>query len=226
MSKNNYPLTTTGKSGGTSHSSTSTSKHSYGGSSYDDGWGFYSIQMDPTLVFKAHGIEFWGAARDSLRYIIHDDDIDNLSHTDLIVNCSGQEFKTNGFVKMAPDWVDLPESDEVAAQQVLLDWKDMSPPPAEISIDFWEDIVRQAKQNGITRIISCCGAGQGRTGTALSAFLMATGVVDEPDDAISYVRDVYSKNAVETQGQEIYVFSLIYDVEALIEHASQDEDSP
>ena len=205
-----------------STSTTSSSSFSYSSSGYGgyNNWDNFGSNMKPTPAFKAHGIEFWGSARANLH------DVEDLNKNDLIVNCSGIEFKVVPFIRMAPSWLDLPgrEVSGIEAQQIVLDWKDMSPPPIAIDLKFWEDIVTQARNNGIKRIFACCGAGQGRTGTALSAFLLATGVMDEPDYAVDYIRDRYSDHAVETQGQEIYLFNLVYDIERLFEDASDDDE--
>jgi protein-tyrosine phosphatase len=206
-----------------SYQFTSNGSSEYSSSDYDQWGSFSSYQMDPAFVFLFEGIEFWGTSRASLHDIVDDDSIKDLCKEDLIINCSGTEFVSQSFVKKSPDWVDLPESGEIVprAQQILFDWMDMSPPPISIDIKFWEDIIVQAKKNGITRIFCCCGAGIGRTGTALSAFLLASGLIDEPDVAINFVRERYTNKAVETQGQEIYLFNLIYNIEDLFEYSNK-----
>jgi hypothetical protein len=218
----NRNLLTTNKNSTQSKSSYQPSGSYHDSGSYSTGYSDYNswgTSIEPTLVFKAHGIEFWGSSRENLR------DVKDMSKSDLIVNCSGTEFIIVPFVKMAPSWINLSGRvvGGVQAHQVLLNWNDMSPPPVTVNIKFWEDIVAQSKDNGIRRIFSCCGAGQGRTGTALAAFLLATGMYDEPDDAVNYLRNRYSSKAVETDGQEIYLFNLVYNLEELFKDASKDE---
>lgn len=169
----------------------------------------YGYSQAPEKVFSAAGIEFWGGARTKIE--------DNLvmDETDLIVNCSGTELVNKPFIKKSPKWLHFEGGNQSEVPQLLLDWKDMSPPPETINLAFWEDIVRQAKDNGIKRIICCCLAGQGRTGTALSAFMLATGIVNEPDEAIEFLRTTYNSSAVEKSSQEIYLYNLVYDLESI-----------
>lgn len=190
---------------------------SYSSSSYG-GYNSYSSNK-PAIAFKAFGIEFWGTPKHKLDDVLFEDG-------DLIINCTGITWTPKRpptpkvFAKQLPDWMKLPEvlltptsphNFGERAQQLLLDWPDMKSPPEEASLDFWSAIIEQAVENGIKRIFCCCMAGQGRTGTALTALLLATGAVDEPDVAIDYIRENYNDKAVETKGQEEYLFGLIYE---------------
>lgn len=222
---------TTGKSTAVSTTgSNSSSSSSWGGKSsssshkstgYQGGYhGGYSYQSNkPTLAFKAMGVEFWGSPKHKLDDILFEEG-------DLIINCTGTSWtpkakpKPKLFTKKTPEWMTLPDVLMSAtkphnfgelAEQLLLDWPDMSPPPDAADIEFWGTILDQAIANGVKRVVCCCQAGQGRTGTALSSLLLATGAVDEPDVAIDYIRENYNSKAVETKRQEEYVFGLIYD---------------
>ena len=212
--------------GSTAYSNSGSHSHSahyYGGnshSSYGSGW------SKPQEVFEAHGIEFWGTSKSKLDDIYLDDE-------DLIINCTGTAFipkPSKPFIKSFPSWLnfsdELTKAEKPKISQIVLDWPDMSPPPLAIEISFWEDIIRQARARGIKRIICCCMAGQGRTGTALAAFMLALGFVDEPADAIEYIRENYNSKAVETQGQMVYLYNLAYDIQALIKDLEQDDDLP
>lgn len=53
------------------------------------------------------------------------------------------------------------------------------------------------------RVEVACGAGQGRTGTALACLVILDGVA--PADAVPYVREHYHPLAVETPGQHQFV---------------------
>ena len=173
------------------------------GSSTSYAGSYFSVNMKPTPAFKARGIEFWGTSKYNL-------DETPLTPQDLIVNCSGLLYTVKPFVTRFPSWMNLSSGTEQTPEQLLLEWKDMSVPPDTINLEFWETIIEQAIEHGITRIICCCGAGQGRTGTALAAFLMATGATHDPELAIAYIRGTYSSKAIENKSQENYVFDLIY----------------
>lgn len=214
-----------GYSGGSVHNSGSsstsrTSSQSWSGSAYSGGsYASYSNNK-PKKAFEVFGIEFWGSPKTGLDKIYFEEG-------DLIINCTGTSWTPKPpppkilFVKEMPEWLKVPEifvtkskhNFGELAQQIILDWPDMSPPPIDADIQFWSEIIEQSKANNIKRIICCCMAGQGRTGTALSALLLASGEELEPDKAIEYIREVYNPKAVETNGQEDYLFQLIYEVD-------------
>lgn len=213
------PSTATDKS--YSSGSTSNSSSTYNSSS---GYSTWTSTSNPKMAFKIHGIEFWGGSK----FKIEDDIV--LSDRDLVINCTGTSFSPKKpFVSKAPEWFSVSDKylKESVVNQVLLEWKDMSPPPNIIELDFWEDIVRQCLKNNIKRVFCCCTAGQGRTGTALAALMLATGAVDEPSQAIDHLREHYNSKAVETGGQELYTYNLLYNVADFlkeIDDADDDDD--
>jgi len=69
--------------------------------------------------------------------------------------------------------------------------------------------VSQAKEEGIKRIICCCGAGLGRTGTALASLALASGKEKNPQTAIEMIRQSYNRRAIETRAQELYIWRLV-----------------
>jgi len=212
----------------TGNKSTATKSHGTSTGNYhgSTGGSWYATSQKAKLAFEAYGIEFWGAAKSKL------DDV-KFSDGDLIINCTGYAWAPiapKPFTKTVPEWMSLPEIYMKAtnggekASQLLLDWPDFKEPPEDADIDFWLMILNQARENNVTRIICCCQAGQGRTGTALSALLLATGAVDEPDIAIDYIRKVYNEKAIESVVQEEYLFNLIYEVVAEPETADDEEE--
>lgn len=209
--------TTTSKAGATTTTTTTTSSYSKSWNSYGNGH-TQSYDIAPTKAFTAYGIEFWGCSKYKLNDVVFD-------YGDLIINFTGTIWTPNKppepklFVKESPKWMKLPEiklystpkhNQGERAEQLLIDWPDMKTPPDEADFDFWSSILQQAMNNDIKRIFCCCMAGKGRTGTGLASLLLATGAVDEPDVAIDYIRENYSKSAIETLDQEKYIFNLIY----------------
>ena len=202
----------------------SSSSSSYGTGYNSGGYSHYSSQsMKPTLAFEFEydsdkSIQFWGCAKSNLDMLSFDEN-------DLIINLTGisweppKQSPPKLFTKTIPAWMNIPNillepqkkhcNGEVASQ-LILDWPDMKEPPEDATLEMWESILSESVKNNISRIICCCTAGQGRTGTALASFLLATGAVSEPDKAIGYIRGSYSKSAIETTGQEKYLFNLIY----------------
>jgi Protein-tyrosine phosphatase len=167
---------------------------------------YYSKNMSPTCAFKFKGIEFWGSAKTNLDKL-------TLETSDLIVNLTGMSYSIKPFVMNGPDWLKINEKYSSLPEQLLLDWKDFGIPPVAIDLNFWKGIFTQAKNKKIKRIICCCGAGQGRTGTALAAFALATGFSNDPEEVVDFIRDVYSDDAIETTAQVTYVYKLVYDIE-------------
>jgi hypothetical protein len=156
----------------------------------------------PKYAFESEGIEFWGSAHSNLDEV-------TFSNKDLIINAYGTAFVAKPFVRSGPNWLNLDGMAKSDPHQLLLDWKDFSPPPGSVNIDFWESIIEQSQQEGIKRIIVCCGAGLGRTGTALAAFLLASGEEEDPGVAIKMIRTLYNRSAIETKLQELYVWRLV-----------------
>lgn len=65
-------------------------------------------------------------------------------------------------------------------------------------------LLREAWTRAATeRVEIACGGGRGRTGTALACLAVLDGVA--PERAVAYVREHYSRHAVETPWQRRYV---------------------
>ncbi len=112
------------------------------------------------------------------------------------------------FIKKMPDFISIGSVTDQKPDELLLDWPDFKSPPLHISMDFWRGVITSAKENGVKRIFCCCMAGQGRTGTALSSLVMATGAITHHERAIAFIRYEYSSHAVESSVQEQYLEAL------------------
>lgn len=197
--KNNMKSSNSGKSysGGSSYSG----GNSYGGSSYGGGYTstyVSSPHMSPTKAFEFEGVEFWGSAKTKLEKF-------SFKKGDLIINCTGSALSFRPFIKSKPSFISFNEIADEKPEEILLDWPDFKSPPLNITLDFWKSVIHSAKREGIKRILVCCTAGQGRTGTCLSALALATGAITHHEKAVKYIRYEYSEHAVETQVQEKYL---------------------
>lgn len=66
------------------------------------------------------------------------------------------------------------------------------------------DALREANQRVVSeRVEIACGGGVGRTGTALSALAILSGI--PADDAVAWVRKHYHRRAVETRQQRRWI---------------------
>lgn len=171
---------------------------SYGGSYVVGG----SPHMSPTKAFEFNGIEFWGSAKSKLESFAFQDG-------DVVINCTGTAIHVKPFIKSMPEWFSQKEIPGGKPPEVLLDWPDFKTPPLSFKLDFWKGMIDAFQANGVNRVLICCMAGQGRTGTALSAFALATGAVQDHKHAISLIRTEYSSHAVESNDQEMYLEYLV-----------------
>lgn len=174
---------------------------------------YYAGTNDAKMAFTCDSIEFWGMPKTKL-------DTFKFTEGDLIINLTGYAWTPTApktFIKSTPSWLNLEQvyastyNNSELAEQVVLDWIDFKAPPLGVDNNFWENIYQQAKENNVKRILICCQAGQGRTGTALASFALSLGVTDSPDIAIDYIRANYNKSAIENKEQEKYLFDLVYE---------------
>jgi hypothetical protein len=124
----------------------------------------------------------------------------NLEHLDLIIDCAGVVAESGRFVKSAPArYRGL--KDGLLPDVIRLDWPDMSA-PVHVGIRWWMRLLELLPAHTCV----CCVGGHGRTGTALAALLVASGM--DAETAIRTVREQHCRRAIETQGQEAYVKGL------------------
>ena len=194
-----------------SYSTTASPKStSYHHSSQADNHHVLGTRSNPTKAFYFDGVEYWGSPFSGL------DDI-SLTNEDLLINAYGTPHVAKPFIRSAPKWLNMSGHDIYKEfHQILLEWKDFSPPPRSANLDFWETIIAQAKEEGIKRIICCCMAGLGRTGTALASLAIASGYKQNPLEAIAAVRNEYNKKAIETKKQELYIWQLLFDEQEIV----------
>jgi protein-tyrosine phosphatase len=102
-----------------------------------------------------------------------------------------------------PDWalyLDVQwSSEDVPWPYRLVDWPDFGLPVDER--DAFEALEEAAQRIARGELIEvACDGGTGRTGTALACLAIIAGV--SPAEAVNWVRDCYSPNAVERVEQE------------------------
>src|SRR5206468_9941090 len=124
----------------------------------------------------------------------------SLEHLDLVIDCAGVVAESGRFVKSAPArYRGLKNS--LLPDVVRLDWPDMSA-PVHVGIKWWMRLLELLPAHTCV----CCMGGHGRTGTALAALLVASGMGAE--EAIRTVREEHCRRAIETVGQEAYIKGL------------------
>lgn len=123
-----------------------------------------------------------------------------LGHLDVVLDLAGLVKQRKTFiVDGPPKFKSL--NREIGPAVVRFDWPDMTA-PVHVPLHFWQALLYRLPQH---TAIACIG-GHGRTGTALAALLIASGM--DPTLAIATVREKHCNKAIETQGQESYLKGL------------------
>jgi hypothetical protein len=120
-------------------------------------------------------------------------------NADIILDLN-RNIQHEGFVESGPARFLALNAHFTVAEVVHLDWPDMTAPPAPLK--FWEGMLETLTEKPGKVMISCHG-GHGRSGTALAALMVASGI--SGSKAIEMVRGDHCKNAIETAAQEDYI---------------------
>lgn len=125
---------------------------------------------------------------------------------DLIIDLAGQVRSNTSFIKPVTNKKYDVLKKHVTGQQVVksevlsLDWQDMKAAPA--SLDFWLTLWNMLP----AKTVMCCVGGHGRTGTCLTALMIASGL--DFYSAVKTVRDEHCNKAIETLEQLKYLWEL------------------
>ncbi len=133
------------------------------------------------------------------------------SAPELVVDLTGKEPVTKAVV--APEFPEL----EIAPRVIRINWPDMG--VIWLPGEWWERLAETLKR--FRRVYIGCGAGIGRTGTALSILAHLHGVLPPSKGPIAWVREVYNEGAVETPEQRRYVAKITGVEEELPERGLQ-----
>jgi len=153
------------------------------------------------LVFEAEGKQLYGASGRELD--------DHAMVWDLIIDLASNIREPRPFVESnsASRFKVLNQHTfamEARTSELLsLDWNDAQGAPATLT--FWKTLWKMLPA---TTVVACFG-GHGRTGTCLTALLIASGV--DYYSALNTVRTEHCHRAVETLTQERYLHSLYLD---------------
>jgi hypothetical protein len=146
----------------------------------------YLVESDPKHVYTIDtGTEIWAGPISQWA----------ASAPELVVDLTGKEPIAKAVV--APEFPEL----EIAPKVIRVNWPDMG--VIWLPREWWVRLAEALK--GFRRVYIGCGAGIGRTGTALSILAHLYGVVPSPKGPIAWVREVYNGGAVETPQQRQYV---------------------
>ncbi len=161
---------------------------------------YVKCRHEATEAFSLEDIHFFGGSESKVSGAFFDQD------KWLVVSLlgKGRDTKSPIWCKL-PNWLNVLRPYTISPQMAI-DWPDMGIPP--LRPGFWNKLYMLAKKNGLTNVLFYCIGGHGRTGTALCSVLVECGELS-PKDAIEYVRKVYCKEAVESEGQKNYL-GLLY----------------
>lgn len=178
---------------------------------------FYYEGATPRIAFEVEGVKFFGSSVKKLDYLQPNEDT-------LIINASDRIIDFDNFLEEdGPEWFSFDEKPFSGYQVINLNWPDMSAPPVFINAHFWIELYDSImEQKNIKRVVCCCGAGQGRTGTMLSLLALVCGLADNPRQAVNYMRKHYNRNAVETDGQYNYLTYINRQIQILDEQENSE----
>lgn len=146
----------------------------------------------PSLVYSTKNANYFAA----------DEDYVYLFDGDLIVNLSRNPgIKTASNIWKIPA---LAKHMKECPEELCLMWHDFDEPPVKPS--FWMELDSYIKHKKYRDVCFHCGAGHGRTGTAVCSMMVANGI--DAESAILRLREEYCKLVVETQTQVLYLFML------------------
>jgi hypothetical protein len=145
----------------------------------------YLAENDPEHVYSVGETEIWAGPISKWA----------ASAPELVVDLTGKEPIAKAVV--APEFPEL----EIVPKLIRVNWPDMG--VIWLPREWWVRLAETLK--GFRRVYIGCGAGMGRTGTALSILAHLHGVIPPSKGPIAWVREVYNKGAVETAQQRRYV---------------------
>ena len=154
---------------------------------------YVSCTHKPTKLLQGTGkgseYEIWAGKRWDVT--------DHLREFDVILNCSGSSVSARhniplpGFEK----WENFS-----TLKEIQLDWPDRD--IVDLPFEFWRELLDYFEKNESKVLVFCVG-GHGRTGTAIACIMVASGW--KANEAISWLRRNYCKEAIEEQVQEWYI---------------------
>lgn len=98
---------------------------------------------------------------------------------------------------------------QILPEEIMLICNDFGTPPVKSS--FWTAFHQYCKSKNYTSVCIHCEQGHGRTGTAICSLLIALKNINFID-SISYIREAYCPNAVESEEQLKYLVDLAYEL--------------
>ena len=144
----------------------------------------------PTEIVELDGVRYYTADRDNVSEFLGD----------LVVNLTGMPN-----VPLATQIPHLAPHFDIAYKEIVVPWPDYEVP--RVRPTFWLALHEFIKQNLWTEICFHCMHAHGRTGTAMSAMLVAIGGYSAKD-AVELVRAFHCEDSVESPQQCHYLLEI------------------
>ena len=136
------------------------------------------------------GVDYYSADEDGVMYF-QGDVVFNLTRTPNLPS--------------AAIYPELHKHFDMPFREVMVPWPDFSLPRVKLS--FWKALHTVVKRKKWKTVCIHCGHGHGRTGTAMSALLVAN-LRYTPLEAVNFVRHNHCEEAVETSAQCNYLMEI------------------
>ena len=149
----------------------------------------------PTHVVTVDGVKIYGASKHSIT-------AKNLPlNVIMLALC---DFRVTKAIDAPEEFSSLLAAELPCPPVIRLDWNDGGTPPVQDT--FWPLLHAALKQQKKDLLVFCLG-GHGRTGTAISSYIIANGP-EIATRSVGIVRKVYCNQCVETQSQVEYLYLL------------------
>jgi len=116
---------------------------------------------------------------------------------DFVINLSGIPN-----VNISDEFSELAKFIEYPFQEIMIPWPNFKMP--KVKMEIWGELHEFIERKGWKEVCIHCDGGHGRTGTAISALIIANAGLTA-QDAVEIVREEYCNMAVETMEQCLYL---------------------
>lgn len=147
----------------------------------------YVCRHEPSLILEIDGIKYYASDAKGVEKFTGD----------MVVNFTTRSNLPGGNIPK-----NILKHIEIPFEEIMIPWPDFGLP--KVKITLWKALHSYFKQKKLKTVCFHCEGGHGRTGTALSAFMVAN-IGYSALEAVYHIRDRHCEEAVETSEQCKYL---------------------